>query len=224
MKKQYLVFDAYGTLLKVNSEIGGLTPTQQKQSADIQQLWRTKQLEYTWLRSLMNKFPGFNQVTYDALNYAFNFHQVKDDSLKQSILSIFEKPTAFTDAHSFLQAVKSVGYETAILSNGEPEMLQKSVKIAGISSTIDHILSASEVQIFKPSPLVYGLATSAFSCEPSQIVFFSSNPWDVAGATQYGFQTIWINRGGLPFEELGVEPGHVCSDLSEMNLELIKSF
>ena len=218
MRKQYLVFDAYGTLLKVNSDIPDLTPAQQQQSADIQQLWRTKQLEYTWLRSQMNAFVGFNQVTYDALNYAFTYYQVNDDPLKQAILSIFEKPTAFEDARMFLTRMKSAGYETSILSNGEPDRLFNSVEVAGIDASIDYILSASHVRVFKPNPKVYALATSKLSCEPQDILFFSSNPWDIAGATHFGFRTIWINRGGLPFEELGVQPNQVVKSFEEVNL------
>lgn len=219
MEKKHLVFDAYGTLLQVSSHISGLSVEQQKLSEKIQALWRSKQLEYTWLRGLMGKFEGFNQVTQEALTYACNFYNMEDQNLKNSILSIFKKPTAFQDAQQFLQACKSKGFQTAILSNGELEMLEKSVKIACIDDHIDHILSVSNVEVFKPSPKVYDLATQQFSCDPSDIVFFSSNPWDIAGATHFGFQTIWINRKGLPFDELGVEPWRVFNGFDGVSLE-----
>lgn len=223
MEKKYLVFDAYGTLLQVSSHISGLSKEQQKLSANIQSLWRTKQLEYTWLRSLMGKFVGFNQVTKEALNYACKAYQMEDQELKQAILSIFEQPTAFDDARLFLEQCKLKGFRTAILSNGEQEMLEQSVEIAQIDAYIDHILSASRVQVFKPSPKVYELATRAFSCEYSDIVFFSSNPWDVAGASNFGFKTIWLNRKGLNFEELGVNPWKIHASFDEVNLdELMK--
>ncbi|MDW3190863.1 MAG: haloacid dehalogenase type II [Cytophagales bacterium] len=223
MEKKYLVFDAYGTLLQVSSHISGLSDEQQKLSASIQSLWRTKQLEYTWLRSLMGKFTGFNQVTREALDYACNAYRMEDPELKRAILSIFEQPTAFDDAWRFLEQCKLKGFRTAILSNGEQDMLEQSVKIAQIDTYIDHILSASRVQVFKPSPKVYELATRAFSCEYTDIVFFSSNPWDVAGASNFGFQTIWLNRKDLPFEELGVKPWKVYSSFDEVSLEgLIK--
>ncbi len=206
MKEKHLLFDAYGTLLQVSSRIPGLSTEQQKVSEDIQALWRSKQLEYTWLRGLMGKFTGFNQVTEEALNYTCHYYNMEDEALKQAILSIFKKPTAFEDSHAFLQQCKAEGFQTAILSNGEQEMLEKSIITAGIDEQIDHVLSANQAQVFKPSPKVYALATEQFSCEPSDIIFFSSNPWDIAGAAHFGFQTVWINRKGLPFDELGVEP------------------
>ena len=212
-----MVFDAYGTLLKVNSDLSDVSPTQKKQSEDIQKLWRSKQLEYTWLSSLMGKFEGFNKVTNDALTYAFNYYGIDNEHLKQSILAIFEKPVAFFDAKTFLEACKNQNIETAILSNGEPDMLKRSVSNAGIEQEIDHILSASQVGVFKPSPKVYQLATLQFRCKPEAITFFSSNPWDIAGAAHFGFKTIWINRNELPFEELGVQPHMVCGKFEDLN-------
>lgn len=217
MNKKFLVFDAYGTLLQVSSHISGLSDEQQKLSENIQALWRTKQLEYTWLRSLMDKFKGFNTVTREALDYACIYYQLTDESLKEAILSIFEKPTAFDDARNFLKQCKAKGLQTAILSNGEQAMLERSVAVASIDPYIDQILSASSVQIFKPSPKVYELATHSFSCKASDIIFFSSNSWDIAGATQFGFHTVWINRKNLPFDELGVEPWKVCQSFDELS-------
>lgn len=222
MEKKHLVFDAYGTLLQVSSHISGLSVEQQELSEKIQTLWRSKQLEYTWLRGLMGKFEGFNQVTQEALIYACNFYNMEDQDLKNSILSIFEKPTAFQDAQQFLQTCKSRDFQTAILSNGEQEMLENSLKTASIDDHIDHILSVSDVQVFKPSPKVYNLATQQFSCAPSDIIFFSSNPWDIAGATHIGFNTVWINRKGLPFDELGVEPWQVHKGFDEVSLEVFR--
>ncbi len=218
MAKKHLVFDAYGTLLQVSSQIPNLSSEQQELSENIQALWRTKQLEYTWLRSLMEKFKGFNQVTKEALDYACNYYHLDDEVLKQSILSIFERPSAFDDAIQFLNQCKVQGFKTAILSNGEQEMLERSVVIANINEQIDYVLSASRVKVFKPSPMVYNLATSLFSCDYSDIIFFSSNPWDIAGATHFGFQTVWINRKGLPFEELGVQPWKVYNSFEGLHI------
>lgn len=202
----YFVFDAYGTLLKVSSTIAGLSAEQEALSEKIQDLWRSKQLQYTWLSSMMGTFEGFNKITIDALDYAFSYYKVEDSALKEKVLSIFDRPTAFGDANDFLRACKTSGYRTAILSNGEPEKLKQSAQIAGIDNYLDHIFSASEVEIFKPSPKVYQLPVEAYQCRPQDIFFFSSNPWDVAGATKFGYRTIWINRNNLPFEQLGVNP------------------
>lgn len=217
MAKKYLVFDAYGTLLQVSSHIPNLNSEQQALSESIQALWRTKQLEYTWLRSLMERFKGFNEVTREALDYACRYYALEDEALKQSILAIFEQPTAFEDVIRFLDQSQAQGFETAILSNGEQEMLERSVITADIHERIDHILSASHVRIFKPSPLVYNMATDLFSCDSSDIIFFSSNPWDIAGATHFGFQTVWINRKGLPFEELSIAPWKVYETFDGLN-------
>jgi len=154
----------------------------------------------------MGQFEGFNQVTRQALDYAFNYYECNDQSLKQKILSIFDEPTAYGDAVRFLTKARSRDLGTAILSNGEPAKLKASVEIAGIANEIDKILSASEVGIFKPSPKVYQLALDRFECQPNEVLFFSSNPWDVAGATSFGFTTVWINRKKIPFDELGVQP------------------
>jgi len=203
---KHLVFDAYGTLLKVNAMIEGLNDSDSLLSDKIQALWRAKQLEYTWLESLMGTFEGFNAVTNRALDYAFAYYKVQDEALKEAILSIFDDPTAFEDSKSFLEEVKAQSCQTAILSNGEMSKLKQSVRTAGIDQEIDVILSADQAQVFKPSPKVYQLACDQFSSKPEDILFFSSNPWDIAGATRFGFTTVWINRRQLPFEELGVEP------------------
>lgn len=216
--EKYLVFDAYGTLLQVTAEIPGLNPEQERLSAEIQALWRTKQLEYTWLRSLMGKFEDFNLVTRDALDYACSYYHMEDKSFKAALLSIFEQPAAFEDARLFLKKRKSEGFKTAILSNGELDMLDRSIEIAGIRHLIDHVLSASRVQVFKPAPKVYELATNLFTCDYEDIVFFSSNPWDIAGATHFGFRTVWINRKGLPFEELGVKPHQTVEHFGEVKV------
>jgi len=223
MDKKHLVFDAYGTLLQVSSHISGLSDEEQKLSADIQFLWRKKQLEYTWLRSLMGKFQGFNQVTKDALDYACQFYEVEDEALKQRILSIFEQPIAYDDARAFLKRCSMQGFQTAILSNGEKDTLEQGVRNTKIDGYIDHVLSASRVKIFKPSPRVYELATRSFSCNYSDIIFFSSNPWDVAGATQFGFQTVWLNRTDLPFEVLDVQPWAICTNFDEVNWKDLQS-
>ena len=216
---KHLVFDAYGTLLKVNAVIDGLTDADAILSEKIQALWRSKQLEYTWLESLMGKYEGFNAVTNRALDYAFNYYEVENESLKTAILSIFDKPAVFEDAQTFLKELKDEELRTAILSNGETAKLRQSVSIAGIDQEIDVILSADQAQVFKPSPKVYQLACDHFSCHQEDILFFSSNPWDITGATIFGFKTVWINRRRLPFDELGVKPTFEFRSFEDFTLQ-----
>ncbi|MEM9328650.1 MAG: haloacid dehalogenase type II [Bacteroidota bacterium] len=216
--RPYLVFDAYGTLLKVNAKLPNMTPEQEVLSAKIQELWRVKQLQYTWLLSLMNRWMDFNQVTRNALDYALDHYSVDDDDLKKRILGIFDHPVAFDDAQAFLRQAQSSNLTTAILSNGEPSKLKESVEIAGIDAHLDQILSASQVETFKPSPKVYHLVLDHFQCEAREVRFFSSNPWDIAGAKSFGFTTIWLNRQDVPFEQLGVAPDYTYGSFADFQV------
>ncbi len=203
---KYLIYDAYGTLLRVNASIEGLSKEESELSDKIQALWRSKQLQYTWLRSQMDRWVDFNQVTTQALDHAFEYYQVNNERLKKAILSIFDQPRAFDDATAFLDAAKQQSLSNAILSNGQPAKLVESVLVAGIEEAIDDIFSASQVKVFKPSPRVYQIVVDHYQCAPEDVRFFSSNAWDIAGAKAFGFVTIWINRQQAPFEELGVRP------------------
>ena len=209
------VFDAYGTLFKVNSESQEITERCKGKSKELQALWRTRQLEYTWLRSLMNNWVDFDTVTENALDFALETFQLHDKVLRQLLLDIYKSPTRFDDVIPYLKRLKSQGIQTAILSNGTIHSLEKSVEKTGLSTHLDKVLSAEIVQMFKVSPKVYQLVLNAFTCDKDEVRFFSSNAWDIAGAGYFGFSTTWVNRQDVVFEKLGVEPNNITHALGE---------
>lgn len=211
---KYFVFDAYGTLFQVNGVIEGLNPEQNQLSEKIQALWRNRQLEYTWLCNSMGIWMDFNQITHNALDYAMQYYGVEGDvAFRNALLGIYKTPTTFPDVVPFLEKLKKGGNTTAILSNGTPDKLAASAKTAGIDSLLDDVFSVSKVEVFKPTPKVYQMVVDHYQCKPNEIMFFSSNAWDVTGATSFGFHTVWVNRKNEPFEVLGIEPKEVVSQL-----------
>lgn len=214
MKKVY-AFDAYGTLFKVSTEIPGLRRRAVSVVDKIQELWRVRQLEYTWLMSCMGKWSDFNDVTEKALDFAMAYYKVDDTTLKDKLLDVYADPTAFEDVIPFLEQLKAKGIETAILSNGVEQTLADGVNSAKLNELIGQILSAGQVRVFKPSRSVYNLVNQTFDCTSDEVVFFSANAWDVCGAGSFGFNTVWVNRKRVPFEKLDCEPGQEVSDLSE---------
>ena len=210
------VFDAYGTLFDVHSAVGKHRQRLGKRANDVSATWRTKQLEYTWLRCLMGDYADFWQVTGEALEYSLDAHEINDNALYEDLMQAYLKLTAYDEVPRVLQALKEAGYQTAILSNGEPRMLQAAIKGAGLESLLDECLSVDELQIFKPDPRVYELATSAFSIKPSQVMFQSSNAWDAAGAAYFGFRVLWVNRFGQRPERLPAKPDFEAKDLNHL--------
>lgn len=210
------VFDAYGTLFDVHSAVGKHRQRLGKRANDVSATWRTKQLEYTWLRSLMGDYADFWQVTGEALDYSLDAHEIKDQTLHDDLMQAYLNLTAYDEVPQVLQSLKNAGYQTAILSNGEPEMLNAAVKGAGLESLLDECLSVDELKIFKPDPRVYQLATDIFKLEPSQILFQSSNAWDAAGAAYFGFRVLWVNRFGQRPERLPAKPDYEARDLNHL--------
>ncbi len=213
--KKIFVFDAYGTLFKVSSVIEGLTEEQKEISPQIQELWRKKQLEYTWLSNSLDRWADFGNVTVDALDYALKYFQVDDDGFRQSLLDIYKSPSTFPDVIPFLNYCKIKDVRTAVLSNGSTEKLQSSIIITGLKKYIDKTLSVNAVKVFKPDPKVYELVTNNFHCHPSDVAFFSSNAWDICGAKNYGFRCVWVNRFDHPFENMGFKPDKVVKALNQ---------
>jgi len=214
------VFDAYGTLFDVHSAVG-VHKEKIGSSADaVSATWRGKQLEYTWLRSLMRQHTDFWQVTGDALSYALETHNVQIDGLHNDLMQAYLKLDAYVEVIPVLTALKNAGYKTAILSNGAPPMLESAVSNAGIASLIDACLSVEDVQIFKPDPKVYQQVTETFNLQPEQVLFQSSNAWDASGAAAFGFNVLWVNRFGQKVERLPSKPTYESKDL-RMLLELL---
>ncbi len=208
------VFDAYGTLFDVHSAVGRLRDDVGPQADELSKLWRTKQLEYTWLRALMGKHVNFWQVTGDALDYALAGTGVSPASVRDRLMDAYLTLDAYPEVPAMLARLKAGGIKLAILSNGEPAMLEAAVKGAGIDGVLDHVLSVESVGIYKPHPSVYQLAVDRLQVPASAIGFQSSNAWDVNGASSFGLRPVWINRFGAPAERLPGGAEHEMTDLT----------
>jgi len=209
------VFDAYGTLFDVNSAVGSLRERVGPEYAQLSAAWRTRQLEYTWLRSLMKCHVDFWQVTADALSVSLRECALDDPHLHEALMQAYLSLTPFKEVSSVLKVLKSAGMRTAILTNGSPAMIDSAVSNAHIQSLIDHQLSVESVGVFKPDARVYQMAVDSLGVPPDQIAFFSSNAWDAAGAAHFGFNVAWVNRYLQPSEALPGVPSAMLSDLSE---------
>ncbi len=207
------VFDAYGTLFNVHAAIlrcGQAGPDAERMS----DIWRTKQLEYTWTLTLAGKYEEFWTLTERALDFALARVPSVDKALKPQLLDAYFNLDAFPDARAALRALKEKGHKTGILSNGSPAMLQGAVDAAGIQADLDAVLSVDVLKMLKPRPEVYRLVTDHYGCKPSDVSFVSSNRWDVMGAAAFGFRALWINRAKMPDEYLDFAPVRVVGDLS----------
>jgi len=199
-------FDAYGTLFDVHSAVGRHREHLGAKADAVSALWRQKQLEYTWLRSLMGKHADFWQVTADALDFALAAHDVADGPIKDRLMQAYLTLAAYEEVPATLEILSGKGLGLAILSNGSPRMLDAAVANAGLTNRFDHVLSVEACGIFKPAPIVYQLACDAFGFAARDICFLSSNAWDVAGAASFGLRVVWINRFGQPPERLPAGP------------------
>lgn len=207
------VFDAYGTLFDVASAARHLQADLGDAWAPLSETWRTKQLQYTWLRSLMGRYADFHQVTREALAYAMESVGISDPVLADRLMDLYERLDAYPEVPDVLRALKEDSKQTAILSNGSPGMLRSAVEAAGIGALLDDQLSVDTLQVYKPHPNVYALATSRFGVAPEEVAFFSSNGWDAAGAASFGFRVVWVNRFGQGVERLPARPEVTVTDL-----------
>ena len=199
---KHCVFDAYGTLFDVHSAAGRYRDELGEKAGAVSQTWRTKQLEYTWLRSLMGRYVDFWQVTQDGLDYALDAHGVDHPSLREKLLRAYHELACYPEVPETLKQLRQLGHGTAILSNGTAEMLASGVRNSKLDDLLDAVLSVEEVGVFKPDPRVYRLAVERLGVSAPEILFFSSNAWDVAGAATFGFQSVWVNRFGQRPERL----------------------
>jgi 2-haloacid dehalogenase len=209
------VFDAYGTLFDVHSAIGKLREKVGADAASFSELWRVKQLEYSWTQALMGQYVPFWTITERALDFCFGkFPRVSRD-LKTNLLEAYRELSAYPDARSTLETLRARGKKTAILSNGSRNMLEPAVRSANLTDLLDFSLSVDDVRTFKPFPKVYDLAINALSMKPSEIAFISSNRWDIAGSKNAGFHPVWINRAGNPDEYPDSPPIKIVKSLGE---------
>ena len=208
------VFDAYGTLFDVHSVVeAGRAVTHDPLA--LSALWRQKQLEYTWLRSLMGRYEDFWAVTEQALRFSLARLGVSaTEAQVQSLMQAYLSLACFPEVRDALAAL--AGTPLAILSNGSPRMLDAAVRSSELAGVFAHVLSVDAVRIYKPAPAVYELGPRALGVPAGEIVFVSSNAWDIAGAKAFGYRTCWCNRSGAPMEALGVRPDHEVDSLERI--------
>lgn len=200
------VFDAYGTLFDLASAARRCGDALGDKAAPLGALWRQRQLEYSWLRSLMGRHADFWQVTADSLDYAMAQLGIAAPGLRERLMEAFLTIDAYPDARRVLEALRRAGRPAAILSNGSPRMLEAATASAGIAGLLDHVLSIEEVGVYKPDPRVYDMTARRLGLAPARICFVSSNGWDAAGAASFGFTSVWANRAGAPRERLPAAP------------------
>ena len=214
------IFDAYGTLFDVSAAARRAADEPGREAlaerlSGLAEDWRTKQLQYTWLRAVTGDHTTFWQVTEDGLDWALEHRGLDGDpELRARLLDLYRELDAYPEVPAMLRALKEGGLNCAILSNGNPEMLQSAVDAAGIGDHLDDVLSVESVGVFKPARAVYDLVGQRFGTDPSEVLFVSSNGWDAAAAAGYGFATAWANRAGAPVDRLPNRPDHVLTDLT----------
>lgn len=210
------VFDAYGTLFDFNAAAERCRDTLGDKAPQLSSTWRTKQLEYTWLRSLMGRHVDFWQVTSDALDFSLAAQGLEDEALRARLLECYGTLDAYPDAKATLARLRAAELTTAILSNGSPGMLDSAVESAGLADVLDAVLSVEEVGVFKPHPSVYQLAVDRLGMPAHRICFMSSNGWDARGAAAFGFRVVWVNRFGQQADRLPGDPDAVVTSLDAL--------
>lgn len=209
----HYVFDAYGTLFDVHSAVSRLAGEIGPNATQLSQLWRTKQLEYTWINCGTGRYRSFRQLTAESLDFAIANCGGIAPGLRERLLEAYAKLSAYPEVPAVLAALKLRGAKLAILTNGDPDMIDEAVAAAGLEGVFDAVLSVAAANTYKPAMKVYALATTSLGCAPGEISFQSSNRWDIAGAKAFGFRCIWINRSGAPDEYPDLRPDAVLTSL-----------
>lgn len=216
-----VVFDAYGTLFDVagaarqaaaEPEGAPLAAVWARLAED----WRIRQLEYTWLRTVMGAHADFAEVTAEALDWALDAHGVHNPSLRSRLLALYNHLPAYPEVPATLAGLKARGKRLAILSNGTPRMLADAVTSSGVADLFEAVISVEDVGRYKPDPAVYALVQDKMGVTPSQVLYVTANGWDAAGAARFGYTTAWINRNSMPIERLSHGPSRILPDLSAL--------
>ena len=213
------IFDAYGTLFDVAAAARRAASEPGREAfakvwVKVATDWRLKQLQYTWLRAIMDAHTDFWEVTQNGLDYALEASDLSADTeLRERLLALYWELEAYAEVPQMLKDLKAAGLQTGILSNGSPDMLSGAVKSAGLKAHFDAVLSVEDVGIFKPDPRIYQMVCDRFDCAPDEVLFVSSNGWDASGATKFGFQTVWVNRAGEPVDRLPWVPKNILKTL-----------
>ncbi|HEY9081191.1 haloacid dehalogenase type II [Magnetovibrio sp.] len=208
------VFDAYGTLLDVNAAAARCRDALGDKAGPLAELWRAKQLQYTWLSSLMGRHRDFYEITAMALDFAMDTLDLHARDLRDKLMALYEILDAYPEVPGMLDTLNRAGMKTAILSNGSPKMLATAVQAAGLENSLNEVISIEDAGIYKPSPSVYQLAVDQLGVAREHICFVSSNGWDATGAAAFGFQVAWVNRSGQKPETLGFPPKAEIKDLT----------
>jgi len=209
------VFDAYGTLFDVNSAAEKCKEKLGNRWEGFANTWRTTQLEYTWLRSLMKKHKNFWEITEDSLDHAMETFKIKK-VMRNELLNLYRELSPYPEVKECLETLKSKKIKIAILSNGTPDLLKRLVESNNIQNYFDDIMSIESVGIYKPDPKVYEMPIKKYNCNPENICFMSSNTWDVSGGGVFGYSAVWVNRFNKVFDKLSYKPKFVINNLKEL--------
>jgi 2-haloacid dehalogenase len=207
------VFDAYGTLFDVHSAVMRHAAGIGAEAMALSETWRAKQLEYTWTLSLMGRSASFWTLTERALDFALARHPGIDAGIRPKLLGAYRDLDAYPEVAGVIRSLRQRRIPTAILSNGDAAMLARAMASAGLDDAFDAVLSVEAAGIFKTSPVAYRIVLDRFGVSPGEVVFCSSNRWDVAGAVAFGFSTVWVNRTGLPDEYPDLAPTRIVTSL-----------
>lgn len=207
------VFDGYGTLFDVHAAVRLHADEVGADGQLLSALWRAKQLEYSWMLTMMGRYRDFWSLTQEALDYAFDRVPGANRSARAGLLDSYWSCDVHSDVPEVLKQLKMRGAKIVILSNGTPQMLEAACRSGGIDDVVDEIISVDEIKVYKPHPRVYDLVTTRYRCFPEAVSFQSSNRWDAAGATAFGFRSVWVNRNGLPEEYNDFRPAAVLPSL-----------
>ena len=210
-----IIFDAYGTLFDVNSAAEKCKDKIGEKWERFANFWRTTQLEYTWLRSLMDRHKDFWQVTEDSLDKSMKVFDI-DPSMRNELLNLYKILSPYREVPGTLKALKEKKFKLAILSNGTPSLLDQLVKSNHLDNLFDDIFSIEQVGIYKPSSRVYDLPIKKYNINKSEVAFLSANTWDVSGGGNYGYQSIWVNRNNNIFDNLDFKPKYQITDLNKL--------
>ena len=210
-----IIFDAYGTLFDVNSAAEKCKDKIGDKWEGFANFWRTTQLEYTWLRSLMKRHKDFWQVTDDSLEKSMNAFKI-DKSMRNELLNLYKVLNTFPEVKDVLNKLKEKNYKLAILSNGTPALLNELVKSNNLDNIFDDIFSIEEVGIYKPDAKVYDMPIKKYKIQKEEVVFLSANTWDISGGGNYGYSSIWVNRNNSIFDNLDYKPKDEVKNLNQL--------
>ncbi|MGE0501492.1 MAG: haloacid dehalogenase type II [Rhizobiaceae bacterium] len=216
MAAVHYAFDAYGTLFDVHAAVRRHAATIGPGAQALSDLWRSKQLEYTWVRTLAGTYRDFWELTAEALDFAFARFPDLDRSWRDRLLEAYLTLDCYPEVPAVLRSLKDRGARLCILSNGSPRMLETAVRSAGLGPLLDDIFSVDAARRFKTDPATYALVTASWGVSPSEVSFQSSNRWDIAGATRFGFRCTWINRTGQPDEYGDLPPERIVETLAAL--------